>query len=96
MRALIEGLPPRGAVHRAVDPDGWSWSTLEELVAIVAEVVDSGNRLFFSANSGKGAKIPSPIRIARPGRPTARHEEPEKKKKVSHTDVTAFFQRAGR
>lgn len=51
-----------------MDPNGLGagWGPTQELLATIAELVDAGNRLFFSANSKKGTRLPRPIRIPRP------------------------------
>ena len=85
---LVKGLPPGGALHRAIDPDGHGWSTKEELLAIMIEVLDHGNRLFFSANRAKGARMPDPIRIRRPWE---RSEDAKPRPKPTHAQVKRFF-----
>lgn len=67
--ALLDGIPPGSALHRAVDPDGWAWTTTEELMASLIEVADFGNRWYIAAHidSKKGGKVPDAIRVPRPG-----------------------------
>jgi hypothetical protein len=57
LASLIRGLPPDSALHRALDPDGWAWGNVEELMAVLVE-------MFHSANTPKGTK---PLKIRRPG-----------------------------
>lgn len=68
--ALFNGIGPGSAVHRAADPEAWHWQTEHELLALVAELVDMGNRQFVRANSKEGATQPKPIVITRPGQVT--------------------------
>lgn len=42
------------------------WSTTDELLATLIEVVDRGNRWYFAATAKKGTKVPDPIVIRRP------------------------------
>lgn len=44
------------------------WDTTAELLATLIEVVDLGNRWFFSAHTPTGTKVPDPIVIRRPNR----------------------------
>lgn len=77
LEALINGLPPGSALHRAVDPDGWGagWTNQEELLAAICELIDTNNRLFLMANTKKNAKQPRPLHIPRP-----RDKKPERVK----------------
>lgn len=88
--ALIIGLPPGSAIHRALDPKGVGvgWTTQEELMAVLIEVMDYGNRLFYSANSKKGAKQPKPLYVPRPNRS-------RKRRKASSQDMKAIFAQKG-
>ena len=43
------------------------WTDNEALLALIAELVDQTNRLLQTVYSKKGATIPKPIRIPRPG-----------------------------
>lgn len=66
--ALIGGLPLEGAVARSVDPEhlGRGWTTQNELMAVIAELIDQGNRYFFGANSKSGTRQPEPLQVPRP------------------------------
>lgn len=83
--ALIAGLPPGSAVHRSIDPHGAGkgWTTQEELLSTIAEVVDYGNRLFYAANTKKGSKQPKPLFIPRPTQP--------KRRKANSDDLKRIF-----
>lgn len=72
---------------RSVDPNS-HWTNNEELLAVIAELVDSLIQLFYAANTRKGAKPLTPLRIPRPGR-----EEPLKPKPTP-TDLRRFFGRS--
>ena len=93
--ALVRGLPMGGALHKALHPDTFAWTHQDELLAIIAEILDHGNRLFLMANTKKGAKMPPPLEIARPGRPS-RKELEKQRRKPSHQEVVDFFSRKGR
>lgn len=83
--ALVRGLGPRSALGRAHN-QGQDWSTMEDLLSLLAELVDQGNRMFFAANRGKNAdRIPEPIQISRPG------VETEVKPQATSDDVKQFF-----
>lgn len=71
-----------------MDPTGWTWSTTEELLAGLIEVVDAGNRMFYSAHTKKGSRALEPIRIDRPWQ---RDEEPKKIEKPTHSEIVRFF-----
>lgn len=43
------------------------WTTQDELLATVAELLDTGNRYTLLANGVKRYEMPEPIRIIRPG-----------------------------
>jgi hypothetical protein len=68
----VKGLPPDSAVFREAN-ENWAWgtaegqwTTAEELLATLIEVVDQGNRLVIMANTKKGTRVPDPIEIPRP------------------------------
>lgn len=65
--ALYDGLGVDTASYRAALPDTWHWTTEHELLALLAELVDQGNRQFVIANSREGAQPPKPIKLTRPG-----------------------------
>jgi len=67
IKALIAGLPQDSALARALDPELVGWSPIEDLLSLLIEVVDRGNRDFFAANTKEGTPQPEPIRIARRG-----------------------------
>ncbi len=78
--ALMCGLPPHCALHRALDPTGWQWDTHAELLATIAEVNDIGNRIAVKINSKPGTPeppalhIPRPDEVARSARPATAEE----------------------
>lgn len=88
LRALIAGLPIGSALHRSLDPTGWAWGTTEELLAVLVEVVDLGNRQYVAFEAGRN-KVPKPIDIRRPWKV----EEP--KRFASHAEIEAFFGKKG-
>lgn len=90
---LTKGLPRAGAFHRSLDPESWDWGFAEELLAVLTEVVDYGNRLFFAANAQPHTQMPAGIVIRRPG---VAEEPPPPAPKPSHEEVIDFFARANR
>lgn len=84
LRALIGGLPPGSAVHRSVDPAGYGWRNTEEMLALIAQLIDHTNRLLF-ARTQKG-QVPKPIHIKRPW-----ERVPERRPVASPDEVRAFF-----
>lgn len=89
---MIKQLPPGSPLHRATDPNGWSWGTTDELLAMLAELVDMGNRLFIQANSKKGSRQPKPLEITRPWQ----SEEPPQQQTHRHAtadEIRTFFKR---
>jgi len=86
--SLVNGLPMRGPVHRAIASDGRDWSTLEELLATVIEMLDFGNRLMFASNVRQGTPVWDPIQVRRP---YEAERVPEKPQQVSVADLAAAF-----
>lgn len=76
-----------------MDPRGWAWTYTEELLATASELIDLGNRMFYSANSKKGARVPKPIEIKRPWQPEQEAEVVQMRPKASHDEIVAFFGR---
>lgn len=66
MDALISHLGPGTAIFREINPE-WSWGNQEELLALIAELIDRLDRHFVMANSQNG-KAWEPISIPRPFR----------------------------
>lgn len=60
---LIQGLPPEAAVW---DNDRWGWT--EELLALVAELLDTGNRNNAVLHGVKESKLGKPLKVERPGK----------------------------
>jgi hypothetical protein len=65
---LVAGLPRESALARALRPDLAAWSQTDELLALVAELIDHGNRLYFSAHTTARDTQPEPLRVRRPAR----------------------------
>jgi len=65
-QALVRGLPLDSSLVRSQDPKrlGVGWNSNTELLAVIAQVIDNGNRLFYQANF-KGS-MPKPLKIVRP------------------------------
>jgi hypothetical protein len=62
--ALITGLSPQSATMRAVNTGGREWSTAEELLATLVELVDQTNRLLFQAHFE--GDVWEPVQVPRP------------------------------
>lgn len=67
------------------------WGYTEELLALVAQLIDQGNRLFYDRHRRKGAKAAEPIRIPRPGGPPEAPRRLEKPRMASGEEILAFF-----
>lgn len=89
--ALVDGLPPGGALDRAVDPDGWGsgWGNTEELLAKIAELVHLNWAQFVVTHSKKGAQPPRPLRIPRP------HDRRRVIRKPTGKQLRAFLESKG-
>jgi hypothetical protein len=68
VNVLIGALPRESALARALAPNPAlaTWTHTDDLLALVAEQIDLGNRLLFSAYSAKGDAQPAPLRVRRP------------------------------
>ena len=86
--SLIKGLPPRSALHRSHDVEGWSWGNVEELLAGIFERLDAANYMYLKAHSKEGSQLPEPVAIPRPGRTTS---PPARQPLSSTDDVKRFF-----
>jgi len=89
IHALAEGLPLSGATFRAAATNGQQWTTTDELLAVLVELVDHSNRMYFSTHARKGQQVWKPIQIARP----ATKVEPKKMepRKSSVVQMRAAF-----
>lgn len=74
-----------------MDPDGWRWSYPEELLAALIELVDYGNRLFFSANVKKGTRVPKPVQIIRPWQRKDHVADAAPRRQATASEIEAFF-----
>ena len=63
---LVNNLSLRSSLARRYTED---WGYQEELLASLIEVVDIGNIHFLMAHGTKGAQLPKPVKIPRPGSP---------------------------
>lgn len=88
--ALTTGLPPASALARAVWPEGADWDIRTELLAALVELVDAGNRLFYSANTKRGTRAPDPVTIPRPELPEGM-ERPRKPPRIATPDELRRF-----
>jgi hypothetical protein len=67
--------PPKGALHRALDPDGWGWDANTYLLAAEVDLTAAGNW-----QRGGDKHRPRPEPIPRPG---------QKSKKSKRKSLTA-------
>ena len=63
LRSLMLGLPPDAMLWRRTP----GWGSAEELAAMQAELTHSVVRVLVAANSKKGARLPKPLHVPRPG-----------------------------
>lgn len=70
---LVQWLPMDSPLHRARDPEGIGsgWSMTNHLLALLAELSDTGNTLYLRKNARRGTRVPPPLVIPRPGREEA-------------------------
>lgn len=61
------------------DVESERWTNTDELLALLIEAVDLGNRMFLTANTKEGTKVPDPIVIQRPNR-SSQNAEADKPK----------------
>lgn len=86
LMALVRGLPADSNLNRILSPDtGWGYN--EELLAVLAELVDYGNRLSYAVAPFKHKKTQEPIRIPRPGSERVNVKPPP----PSHEEIVRFF-----
>lgn len=86
---LVGQLPADSATVRTIAPEA-RWGDLEELMATTVEVIDAGNRLFYSAHTERATAPLEPIVIRRPWR---KDEEREKPVMATSEEMVAFFRR---
>lgn len=87
-RSLVRGLPPDGALGRALSPHPPGWGNVEELLATTVELVDLGNRILHAAYCEP--PHPGPIKLTRPT-----DTEPERPAMATSEEMLAFFKRTG-
>jgi len=90
--SLMFGLPLDSALNRSRDPlhAGVGWNAQTEITALIAELVDYGNRLTIMTHSKRGDPLPAPLNIPRPYR-----TEKEKPKPASKKEIGRFFGQRG-
>lgn len=86
IRALVRGLPLDGVTIRETELDGKSWSITDELLAIQAELIDHGNRMYYSAHAKNPGGVWKPLKITRPS-----DERPPERTISTVEDVKQFF-----
>lgn len=88
LTALINGLSPGSATMRRINSGGKQWGQMEELLAVLCELIDLNNRMYYTANfDTKKDPVWDPIEIPRP-----RDEDVTPKSKTSDTEeVLSFF-----
>lgn len=86
IEALVLGLPPDSAVARSNDEaTAAGWGVTEELLTLIAELIDLQIRNFLAANGVKKGKMPQPLRIQRPW------QEKKAKPKATKDDLRSIF-----
>lgn len=88
LTALISGLSPGSATMRRINSGGKQWGQIEELLAILCELMDLSNRMYYAATfDTKKDPVWDPIEIPRP-----RDESRTLKRKTPDTgDALGFF-----
>lgn len=76
-----------------MNPETFGWTYTEELLALIAEILDQSTRLFIMANSKKGTKPPDPLEIQRPGQPSRKEREKQVRRNPTHGEIVDFFRR---
>ena len=88
----MAGIPPGGALHRALDPD-WAWGINEELAAVQVEMIDKLWRQTVAINSKKGSRQPDPVKIPRPWQLRKRREKTKRERRsASLAEIGRFLQ----
>lgn len=65
--SLVSGLSPTGATARATMYDGNPWSTTDEFLATIIELLDHGNRMYYGTHRPKsGSNVWDPVTVPRP------------------------------
>ena len=71
LRVVATQSPPRGALHRSLDPEGWDWSSISYLIAGVIDLTSVAN---WQRAGDKHKKRPEPI-----PRPGSKAKKPKRK-----------------
>jgi hypothetical protein len=83
---LVKQIPLHGAFGRAVEAiQAQTWQQSEELLALIAELIDTNNRLLFMVNSKKGTPPPKALKIERP------HQKPKKRRAATNEELIEMF-----
>lgn len=88
LAVLVRGIPWESALGFSTGNYRPGWGPTEELLAVLAELVDAGNRLFFRVHAKRGASQPKPIEITRPPDP---NEVPKQRRPATSEDLRAIF-----
>lgn len=88
LAALVRWIPPESSLGLSTGSHRPGWGATEELLKLVAELVDHGNRLFYSAHKRRGAPTPKAIEILRPPDPL---EAPKKRRPATSEELKALF-----
>jgi len=83
LTALVNGLSPRSATMRKINANGDEWGSTEELLAVLCELIDLGNRMYFQAHFE--GDVWDPIEVPRP------HTKNEIPEMSPPENVRAFF-----
>lgn len=88
LSVLVRGIPAESALGVSTGGYRPGWGATEELLALLAELVDAGNRTFFRVHSKRGAQQPKPLEITRPPDP---NEAPKERRPATSEDLRAIF-----
>jgi len=88
IRALVRGLPIDGVTVRETELHGKPWSITDELLATLIELIDHGNRMYYSAHAKNPSGVWKPLKITRP---IEEEDQPPERKISTVEDIKRFF-----
>lgn len=83
LNALVKGLPLQGVFFRTAATNGKSWTTTDELLSVLIEIVDHGNAMYYETHKKPTAEKWKSIEIHRP----TGNLEPEPPKVSTNSEV---------
>ena len=88
---LIAGIPPDGSALARACGQRVGWGNTEELLKVLCELVDAGNRSFHRAHTKRGAQQPKPLELIRPWEVTEDKATGKRKRPATSRELKAFF-----